>query len=286
MTVLQSCTPASNPWQAATVRIAGIDEEIPGVATYHLEFVDLAVGRSYQCQPGQFNMLYLPGIGESAISVSGPASAQGRWPHTVRVAGNVTGALSKLGRDGQLGLRGPFGSGWPMEECAGRDVVLVAGGIGLAPVRPVIEAILAQPQLHGQLTLLCGARSPEQLLYPSQYDSWRRAGARVETTVDRAMTSWRGNVGVVPLLIDRLSLPNPAGTVFFVCGPDVMMWYAVKSARQLGVPPENIWLNMERNMNCAVGLCGHCQYGPAFICKDGPVLRYDRMSPFLTVKDL
>jgi NAD(P)H-flavin reductase len=278
-------TPPADPWQAFPVTIVRVTPETPGVATYDLELCDPAVASVYQCRPGQFNMLYLPGIGESAISISALPEG-GRIPHTVRVAGNVTGALARLGEGGHLGLRGPFGRGWPLDECAGRDVVIVAGGIGLAPLRPVIHAVLAEPERYGRLTVLCGARSPEHLLYQHEHSRWLAGGAAVETTVDRWAPGWTGHVGVVPLLVDRMDLPDPRNSVLLVCGPDVMMWYTVQSALKRGLAPEQIWLTLERNMNCAIGLCGHCQFGPAFICKDGPVLRYDALAPLLRVKDL
>ncbi|MFH5804323.1 FAD/NAD(P)-binding protein [Alienimonas sp. DA493] len=275
-----------DPWAVRAVRIAATRPETPGVTTYSLEFVDADAAGPPEFRPGQFNMLYLPAIGESAISLSALPRPDGRLIHTVRTAGNVTRALAGLGVGGTFGLRGPFGVGWPVQECRGRDVVLVAGGLGLAPLRPLIELILKEPDDFGRLTILCGARSREHLLYREQYAAWSDRGARVEVTVDRATPGWDGHVGVVTLLLDRTPLPRPRETVALLCGPDVMMEYALRSARGRGVPGERIWLNMERNMNCAIGLCGHCQFGPQFLCKDGPVLRSDRLAPFLPVKDL
>lgn len=279
-------TPAANPWLAFSVQIMGITDETPGVSTYELEFTDTEVARNYRFQPGQFNMLYLPGVGEAAISLSGQSESGDRLRHTVRLAGNVTHSLAALGVGGRFGLRGPFGTPWPMEECRGRDVVAVAGGLGLAPLRPAIDAILNAPDEYGQLTILYGSRTPEHQLFEQVYPDWRQDGAVVNVTVDRSLPGWQGHVGVVPLLVDRMQLPDPENTVFLICGPDVMMNYTVSSALGRGVPAERIWINMERNMNCAVGLCGHCQYGPEFICKDGPVLRYDRVQPLLRVEDL
>ena len=285
-----AATPApaqdANPWAVRTVQIAETRPETPGVTTYSLAFVNADATGPGVFEPGQFNMLYLPAIGEAAISLSSLPQADGRLVHTVRTAGNVTGALAALGPGDTFGLRGPFGTGWPVVECRGRDVVLVAGGLGLAPLRPLIELILKEPDDFGQLTILCGARSQEHLLYRDQYAAWSDGGARVEVTVDRATPGWSGHVGVVPLLLDRTPLPRPRETTVLLCGPDVMMQYALRSARDRGVAPERIWLNMERNMNCAIGLCGHCQFGPQFLCKDGPVLRSDRLAPFLPVKDL
>ena len=224
-------------------------------------------------------------MGESAISIS-DLQRSGWISHTIREAGHVTQALSRLRVGDSLAIRGPFGSSWPLDDCAGRDVIIVAGGIGLAPLRPVIHDMMEKPGLYGQRTVLLGGRSPEHLLFQEEYEKWQEAGIELRTTVDRSMPGWTGHVGVVPLMLDRLQIRMPTHTVIFVCGPEVMMWYAVRSALNKHIPPENIWVNTERNMNCAVGLCGHCQFGPEFICKDGPILRYDWLSPWMKVKGL
>lgn len=276
-------TARTNPWRMHAVRIAEIRQESRGVETYALEFVD-AGGNEFPFQPGQFNMLYLPGVGEAAISISGADPATGRLIHTVRKAGNVTSAIRELGVGGQLGMRGPFGSHWPVEACRGRDLIIVTGGIGLPPLRPVLHEVLNDRPAFGDVTLLYGARTPEGLLFPDDRDEWERQGIRVETTVDRVGDHWTGHVGVVTLLLDRTPIRDPQQTVLMTCGPEVMMFYTVSSALKRGLKTENIWLSLERNMNCAIGLCGHCQFGPAFICKDGPVLRYDRIAPFLKVE--
>lgn len=275
-----------NPWLCQTVRIESITAEIPDVATYELAFADPQVAARYRFLPGQFNMLYLPGVGEIAISISADPQCRAHWAHTIRVAGSVTQTLAKLQPGATLGLRGPYGNPWPLAECQGKDVILVAGGIGLAPLRPVIYELLANRAHYGNITLLHGARTPEGLLYPSQYSEWQAGGFHLQTTVDRASTGWSGNVGVVTSLLDRLPLPDPDKTALLTCGPEIMMHFTVKSALKRGLPVEQIWLSSERNMQCAVGLCGHCQLGPTFVCKDGPVFRYDHIAPFLKVEGL
>lgn len=276
----------SNPWQAQPVRIRAITPELAGVLTYHLEFVDPEHASGYSCLPGQFNMLYLPGVGEVPISVSGRDLVVGAWAHTIRTAGNTTAALARLPLGAQFGLRGPYGTSWPMADCAGADVLLVAGGIGLAPLRPAIHAILEQRPRYGTVTLIYGARSPHTLLYADQFADWSARGINLQTTVDRAGPDWHGNVGVVPLLVERLHPLAPRNTVVLTCGPEVMMRYTVQSAMARGIDAKAIYLSLERNMQCAVGLCGHCQLGPAFICKDGPVFRHDRIAPYLSVESL
>jgi NAD(P)H-flavin reductase len=278
--------PAAHPWLAQTVAIREITAEIDGVATYHLTFQDQAAAERYRFAPGQFNMLYLPGAGEIPISLSEDPRAEQSWAHTVREAGNVTRTLARLRAGETLGLRGPFGTCWPMDDCQGRDVVLVAGGIGLAPLRPAVYQLLHEPGRYGRLHLLYGARSPNTLLYTREFDDWTSRGLRIQTTVDRAAPGWDGNVGVVPLLLERLRDFDPASAILLACGPEVMMRFTVKAARQRGMTPGQIWVSLERNMHCAVGLCGHCQLGPEFICKDGPVFRYDRLAPFLNVEAL
>ena len=275
-----------NPWVATAVRIAGITAEMPGAATYHLQFVDRRHAEAYDVQPGQFNMLYLPGVGEVAISVSGRGALADSVDHTIRAAGNVTRTLEKLETGMQIGLRGPYGTWWPMERCRGADVLLVAGGIGLAPLRLAIEQILSERSAYGRVTLLYGARTPELMLYSDRFAEWQRRGMQVLTTVDRATAGWQGTVGVVPLLLDRLRPLEAASSIVLMCGPEVMMRYTVRSARERGIEPTQIYLALERNMQCAVGMCGHCQLGPAFICKDGAVFRHDQIGPYLRVENL
>jgi len=277
---------AENPWLGQSVEIDAITPELPGVATYHLRFRDAELNSRYRFRPGQFNMLYLPGVGEIAISLSAANDISGTWDHTIRVAGNVTRTLAGLGVGGKLALRGPYGTSWPLDECAGADIILVAGGIGLAPLRPAIHAALAQRKRFGPTTLLYGARSPDMLLYRRDYEAWTDRGLNMSATVDRFQPGWSGDVGVVPLLVDRLRPLKPANSVMFLCGPEVMMRYTVRSALERGLRKDQIWVSLERNMQCAVGLCGHCQLGPAFVCKDGPVFRYDRIEPFLNVEGL
>jgi NAD(P)H-flavin reductase len=275
-----------DPWNTQAVRIVEIVPEIENVATYLLKYDDTADGHGYDFIPGQFNMLYLPGVGESAISMSGRPDSPASWYHTVRVAGNVTHTLAQLKKSDTLGLRGPFGTGWPISELKGADVVIVAGGLGMAPLRPIVYHIMDHRSDFGRIWLIYGSRTPETLLYADEYDEWQSHEITMQVTVDRATPGWTGNVGVVTLLIERLQLPRAGETHILACGPEVMMKYSAISALRQGIRPDRIWMSMERNMQCAVGLCGHCQLGPDFICKDGPVLRYDRFRHYLNVEHL
>ena len=236
-------------------------------------------------RPGQFHMLYAFGVGEVPISVSGDPARGDRPALTIRAVGAVSAALTKLRRGDVVGLRGPFGRPWPVEIARGGDVVFVAGGLGLAPLRPAVHALVAERGAYGRASLLVGARTPEDLLYPRDLDRWRRAKLDVRTTVDSAPRGWSGAVGVVTKLVDELAL-DPARTTAFVCGPEIMMIYAVHALARRGLADERIFLSLERNMKCAVALCGHCQLGPSFICKDGPVFRLDEIRGRLFTREL
>ncbi|MFN9715728.1 MAG: FAD/NAD(P)-binding protein [Planctomycetota bacterium] len=278
---------AANPWLSHPAVIEEIRPEIASVSTLVLRLENRELAARYRFAPGQFNMLYVPGCGEVAISMSGPAADDGhRIVHTIRSVGRVTQAIEQLGVGEVIGVRGPMGTPWPIESLDGKDVVVVTGGLGMAPLRPVIYSLMADPERYGRRTLLYGARSPDLILYADEIDSWRASGIDVHLTVDRADDDWHGHVGTVPLLIDRLAGVDPARTAMLVCGPEVMMHFSAKSGLARGLPRESIWLSMERNMQCAFGMCGHCQWGSHFVCRNGPVLRYDTAEPFLKVRDL
>jgi len=236
--------------------------------------------------PGQFNMLYVFGTGESAISISGDPADTDTLVHTVRAVGTVTKALQQLRRGDVIGVRGPFGSAWAIAKAEGSDMVIVTGGIGLAPLRPVIYHVLAHREKYGRIALLYGARTPRDLLFQRELEQWRsRFDLEVEVTLDTATDDWRGNVGVVTRLIPAAPF-DALNAVALICGPEVMMRFAVLELHKRGVRDENIYLSMERNMKCAIGFCGHCQFGPTFICKDGPVFRYDRIREWLGKREI
>jgi NAD(P)H-flavin reductase len=251
-----------------------------------LELVPAGAPPRAEFLPGQFNMLYAFGIGEVPISISGSAARSGALLHTVRAAGAVSQALTRLKRGDAVGVRGPFGSGWPVAEAAGGDVIVAAGGLGLAPLRPALRALLEQRERYGRVVLLYGTRTPEDLLFRRELDAWRKRGdVDVQVTVDHAREGWQGHVGVVTTLVRSVAF-DPARTTAMLCGPEVMMRFTVKALREAGVPDERLHLSMERNMKCALGHCGHCQFGSDFVCKDGPVLRYDRIRERLAVREL
>jgi anaerobic sulfite reductase subunit B len=235
--------------------------------------------------PGQFTMLYAFGIGEVPISVSS-AAAGGPLVHTVRAVGAVTQAICATRPGAVLGVRGPFGNTWPVDEAATSDVVIVAGGIGLAPLRPAVYEVLRRRGEYGEVALLYGSRTPADLLYAEELQRLRgRFDLQVDVTVDSAEGGWQGKVGVVPKLIAGARF-DPASTVALVCGPEIMMHYAARALLDRGVAPSRIYLSMERNMRCGLGHCGHCQLGPTLICRDGPVYRYDELEQLMAVREL
>jgi NAD(P)H-flavin reductase len=240
-------------------------------------------GRRFQA--GQFSMLAVPGIGESAISISGDP-AGGALVHTIRAVGPVTAALTHLRAGDSVGVRGPFGTGWPLDEAEGRDVVILAGGIGLAPLRPALLHLLAHRDRYRRVSLLYGARNPSELLFRNELERWRRRlDVDVAVTVDGAPGDWRGQVGVVTRLIPRAAF-EPGRTLAMLCGPEVMMRFATAALGDAGVGVHDVFVSLERRMTCGVGLCGHCQLGPVLICRDGPVVRLDAVVGLLGVREL
>lgn len=277
----QAETRAAVPVAPRPFRITSRRRETGDTWTLELEPV---AGEPLAVRPGQFTMLYAFGVGEAPISISGHAG--GRLVHTVRAVGAVTRAICAARRGAVLGVRGPLGNAWPVEEAAGGDVVVVAGGIGLAPLRPALRGILARRGDYGGVALLYGSRTPADLLYRRELEQWRaRFDLHVGVTVDTAEGGWRGRVGVVPQLIAGARF-DPAATTALVCGPEIMMRFAAKALLDQGVPADRIHVSLERHMECGVGHCGHCQLGPTLICRDGPVYRWDDVAALTAVREL
>jgi len=277
----------SMPFEAT---IKWIKKETRDTFTSALKINSREMQRAYRFIPGQFNMLYVPGIGEAPISISS-SPLDHDLMHTVRVAGDVTTALSGLRAGDVIGMRGPFGSGWPLEETEDLDLLIVAGGLGIAPLRSVARHILKthaskKRDAHPRRMLLYGAKTPKDIVFRDEFPRYRDI-VEVFLTVDRADPEeyWRGETGLVTKLFDRLSI-DPLCTIAFVCGPEIMMQTSVRELNLRGVPEERIFLSLERNMNCGVGLCGHCFFGPKFVCKDGPVFRFSEIEGLMGIKEL
>ena len=235
--------------------------------------------------PGQFAMVYAFGVGEIPVSVS--RIGQRELVHTVRSVGAVSAALCAIRPGEEVGLRGPFGTGWELERAAGQDVVVVAGGIGLAPLRPLVLAALAARRTYGRLNLLVGTRSCDDLLFAERMRIWATAPGppHCRVTADQPSPAWWGHVGLVTTLLNtaRFTAEN---TTAFVCGPEVMIRATARDLLHRGVPAHRIRVSLERNMRCATGHCGHCQLGGVLLCRDGPVVGWDRAEALLSVREL
>jgi NAD(P)H-flavin reductase len=271
------------PMLPASFRIRSRRQDTSDTWTLALESDAGASGLEFA--PGQFTMIGVAGRGEVPISISGDPDDAAVLVHTVRAVGAATRALCAAQVGDALAVRGPFGGAWPLEPAAGGDVVIVAGGIGLAPLRPAVLHALARRERYGRVVVLYGGRAPDQLLYTDELREWVERGAEVSITVDSAAPGWTGRVGVVTQLIERAQL-DAASTLAMLCGPEVMMRFAVAALRDGGIRADRIHLSMERNMQCGLGHCGHCQLGPTLVCRDGPVYRYDELAPWLEIREL
>ena len=283
MDVLQPQLDAPLPGPMAPAPFDVVAKRQDTVDTWTLELESR--GDPLRFEPGQFAMISATGAGEVPISISGDPDEPHRLVHTVRAVGLATEAICRAEPGETISVRGPFGVPWPVEQVGGADVVVVAGGIGLPPLRPAILRMLARRERHGRLILLYGGRSPDQLLFTDELSTWAERGLEVHTTVDSAGPEWLGHVGVVTRLLGRAGL-DAAGTIAMSCGPEVMMRFAVSGLEGHGVPPDRIYVSMERNMQCGIGHCGHCQLGPTLVCRDGPVYRWDQLGPWLAIREL
>ncbi len=271
-----------DPMVPRPFRIVRVKREIAGVFTWQLVPKD---GAPFFFQPGQFNMLYAPGIGEVAISVSGDPRNPSELVHTIREVGTVTKAMSALAAGDAVGVRGPFGTGWPVEAAYGYDVVFVTGTIGLAPLRPLIYEVLHRRQEYGKAIICYGSRGTADILFERELHEWRgRLDMEVHVTVHTAPSGYRGRVGSVASAI-HISRFDGSKTIAFVCRSEAMTTSAVAALHECGITSDRIYVTLERNMKCAVGFCGHCQFGPTFMCKEGPVYRFDTIESLFAVRE-
>ena len=274
----------AHPLAPAPYRVVDRIPETPDTTTLVLRAVNDDPGTPFQ--PGQFNMLYAFGVGEAAISICGDPARPAEPVHTVRSAGKISNALAALGPGAVVGLRGPYGVGWPLDRAVGQDQVIGAGGLGLPPLRPAIYRFLAERARYGRIELIYGARTPKDLVFYEEIQRWRALGAmRLQVTVDAADRSWAGDVGLVTARLPDARF-DPGRTTALLCGPEIMMRLTAEALLARGVAADAIFVSMERNMKCAVGLCGHCQFGPEFVCRDGPVFPYSTVRRFLAVREI
>lgn len=273
-----------DPMRPEPFRVIG--HQVDTADTFTLRLQPPVGTGAFRFLPGQFTMLYLFGVGEVPISICGNPAEPEVLVHTTRAVGAVTRALQALGPGDVVGVRGPYGTSWPVEKAEGGDVVLVAGGIGLPPLRPALYHVLTHRERYGRVTLLYGSRTPEELLYPAELAAWsQRDDLEVRTTVDRATGTWAGAVGVVTPLVREATF-DPGNATAMICGPEIMIRFAAKELLQRGMPAGDVYVSLERNMKCAVGLCGHCQFGPHLVCRDGPVFAYDQVMRLMDLREV
>jgi NAD(P)H-flavin reductase len=254
--------------------------------TWTLELEPASADGPMAFGPGQFNMVYAFGVGEVPISISGDPSGEGPLVHTVRDVGAVSAAICAAEPGQELGIRGPYGSSWPIAEAEGAQLVIVAGGVGLAPLRSTVLTAIAARERFERVLLFYGSREPKQLLYRTELQEWTADPAiELHVTVDTATAAWAGEVGVVTKPIGRADF-DPDRAVAMLCGPEVMMRFAARALRDRGVPVERIHVSLERNMKCAVTHCGRCQFGPTFICREGAVMRFGEIEEIFEVREL
>jgi NAD(P)H-flavin reductase len=281
MTGMQKADPMVNPYTIHPATIVEKIREAEDINTYRLQLVDEQTRKHFRFAAGQFNMVYLFGVGEVAISIVSDPDEPEFLNHTIRAVGRITKAIAALQPGDVLGIRGPFGQGWPLEEARGRNVVIVTGGLGCAPVVGAIGYIFKRREQYGSIKILHGVKTPHDLLYRERFDQWRRApDTEVLLASDQPDKNWHHHIGVVTELFELVSIDPPKSMVL-MCGPEIMMRLGVPILMRRGIPASAIYVSLERHMECGIGLCGHCQMGPYFLCKDGPVMRYDRVAQWL-----
>ncbi len=272
------------PYQPHEAIILERIQEAPNLFTLRLKFTDSTIQDDYEFEPGQFNMLYLYGVGEIAISIVSDPEDSHIIDHTIRVLGRVTNGMANLKTGDRIGLRGPYGRGWPMLESKHKDVVLVTGGLGCAPVVSAINYIEQRREEFGRLNIVQGVKHSDDFIWKDRYDKWRELpDTRVLLAADVGDPVWPWHIGLVTSLFDQLEF-DPENVSVMICGPEGMMKATCHHMLDKQVAASQLFLSMERNMQCAIGHCGHCQYGSQFICKDGPVFSYDTIRNLFETK--
>lgn len=257
----------------------------PALHAYRLRLLEPGARRRFDFRPGQFNMVYAPGVGEVAISISSDPEEES-LEHTIRIVGRTTGAIERFEVGDVLGVRGPYGSAWPLEEARGMDLFVATGGLGCAPVTGAIDYVFRRRAQYGHVAIVHGVKAPSDLIHRERFEAWRREpDSEVWLSSDSASPAWRDRTGVVTELFEQVSFPAER-TVAFLCGPEVMMRRAIALLRRRGLQDERIFLSLERNMKCAVALCGRCQLGPSFLCRDGPIFRLSAIARYFLTRGL
>ena len=268
-----------NPYIPKLAIIKDYRDETPDTRTFQVRFKDLEDMKKFKFNPGQFVELTVFGYGEAPFSISGGIDKEDYFELTIRKMGTVTSALFRMQRGSIIGIRGPLGRGWPIEKMLGKDILIIGGGIGIAPLRPVIHYIKLHREKFGKVILMYGARTPKDLLYKYEFDDWAKF-IEVHLTVDCGDETWKGRVGVVTVLFDEIEV-IPEKTIALQCGPPIMMHFVTKMLKKIGFPDENIYLSLERLMKCGMGFCGKCTISGTYVCRHGPVFCYTEVRGFL-----
>lgn len=275
-----------NPHLPHPAEIVEKIQEREEVYTYRIRFCEEEQKLSYRFFPGQFNMLYAFGVGDVPMSIVSDPADSSLLDHTIRIVGTVTQALGRLEKGDRVGLRGPFGSAWPLEEAQGQDVIIVTGGLGCAPTLGALHYMFRRRDAYGTIKIIHGVKAPQDLIYQQRFREWGQApDTEVYLTTDKPARQWKHKIGLVTHLLAEVQF-NPDRSIVMMCGPEIMMRFTIKEFLSRGLNADRIYLALERNMKCAVGFCGHCQFGPHFICKDGPILRYDRIQEIFNIKEI
>ena len=266
-----------NPYLPQEAEIIERIQESPTLFTLRLRLTDAQRQQQYQFEPGQFNMLYLPNVGEIPISIVSDPKDEHILDHTIRSVGRISRGLEQLKQGDRIGIRGPFGRGWPLLSAEQKDVIVVTGGLGCAPVVAAINYIMYRRERFGTVNIIQGVKHSNDFIWKERYDEWRAAPDTVVLlAADQGEAIWPWHIGPVTKLFDQLVFAKEH-VIAMMCGPEGMMRAAITHLQEQGMADADIWLSMERNMQCAVGHCGHCQYGNRFVCKDGPVFCYEEI---------
>jgi sulfhydrogenase subunit gamma (sulfur reductase) len=274
--------PEGNVYLPHIAIIEKIVTETPGILTFHFNFKDPELKETFTFESGQFGEYSVFGIGEATFCISSSPIRRDHFEFAVQRAGKVTNALHRLGAGAEIGFRGPFGNSFPLDYLRGKNLVFVAGGIGLAPLRSLIWNVIDNRAEYGNIDIIYGARSPSDLCFKYDLDEWsQNATLKMTTTVDRAAEGWTGNVGFVPNVTEKAA-PSPKDAVAIVCGPPVMIRFTFPVLAKLGFTPENMITTLEKRMKCGIGKCGRCNIGEIYVCRDGPVFSYARIKSFIS----
>ena len=264
------------------VEIIKIIPETGDTKSFHLQFLDSSIKERFSFLSGQFGEYSVFGEGEATFCISSSPTRPDHLEFSVKRVGRVTEALHQLNPGDNIGFRGPYGNSFPLDRMKGKNLLFIGGGIGLAPLRSLIQNVLDRRLEYGEITILYGARTPRDLCFKYDLESWgANPTVKMVTTVDAGDEGWKGKVGLVPVVLQEMS-PSPQKTVAVTCGPPIMIRYTLRALEKLGFTPPQIWTTLEMKMKCGVGKCGRCNIGPLYVCKDGPVFSLEEIRNFVS----